>query len=105
MGRLTSSLILFFRDLGQIVNIVLDVALWATPIIWSYSIVPEQYQWIVKLNPVFYIIEGYRDSFINKIWFFDKPILSLYFWALMIVLLFLGSKVFNKMRPQFADVI
>ena len=105
VGRLTSSLILFFRDLGQIVNIVLDVALWATPIIWSYSIVPEQYQWIVKLNPVFYIIEGYRDSFINKIWFFDKPILSLYFWALMIVLLFLGSKVFNKMRPQFADVI
>lgn len=105
VGRLTSSLILFFRDLGQIVNIVLDVALWATPIIWSYSIVPEQYQWIVKLNPVFYIIEGYRDSFINKVWFFDKPMLSLYFWAVMAVLLFLGSKVFNKMRPQFADVI
>ena len=79
--------------------------MWATPIIWSYSIVPVQFQWVVKLNPFFYIIEGYRDSFINQIWFFQKPILSMYFWILIIVMLYFSSKVFNKMRPQFADVL
>lgn len=105
IGKFTSSIILFFRDLGQIVNIVLDMVMWATPIIWSYSIVPVQFQWVVKLNPFFYIIEGYRDSFINQIWFFQKPILSMYFWILIIVMLYFSSKVFNKMRPQFADVL
>lgn len=105
IGRITSSLILFFRDLGQIVNIILDIALWATPIIWAINIVPAQYQWIVKLNPIFYIIEGYRDSFINEIWFYEKPVLSIYFWMVVCVLLFIGNKIFRKMQPQFADVI
>lgn len=105
IGKLTSSLILFFRDLGQIVNIVLDIGLWASPIIWSYHIVPENFRWIVKLNPVFYLVEGYRDSFINKKWFFEDPALMIYFWCVTIVLLCISSVVFKKMRPQFADVL
>lgn len=105
LGKLTSSIILFFRDLGQIVNIVLQIGLWATPIIWSYVIVPQQFQWIVKLNPVFYIIEGYRDSFINRQWFFEQPVLTVYFWIVTVALLYLGNTVFKKMRPHFADVL
>lgn len=105
LGKITSSLILFFRDLGQIVNIVLDIALWATPIIWSYNIVPETYRWIVKLNPIFYITEGYRDSFINQVWFVEKPAWSFYFWIVTVVLLLIGNKIFAKMQPQFADVL
>lgn len=77
--KITSSIIVFFKDLGQIVNIVLQIGLWVTPIIWSYIIVPEKFQWIVKLNPVFYIVEGYRDSFIEGKWFFQKPLLTVYF--------------------------
>lgn len=105
LGKITSALILFFRDLGQIVNIVLQIGVWATPIIWSYIIVPEQFQWIVKLNPVFYIVEGYRDSFINQQWFFENPILTIYFWIVTICLLVIGNTVFKKMRPHFADVL
>lgn len=105
VGNVTSAIILFFRDLGQIVNIVLDILLWATPIIWSYSIVPQNYQWIVKLNPIFYIIEGYRDSFINRIWFYEKPLNTIYFWLLIMFILLAGKKIFSKMRPQFADVL
>lgn len=105
LGKLTSSIILFFRDLGQIVNIGLQVGLWATPIIWSYLIVPERFQWCVKLNPVFYIVEGYRDSFINKQWFFEQPVLTVYFWCITLGLLYVGNTVFKKMRPHFADVL
>lgn len=105
IGKMTAALILFFRDLGQIVNIVLQIGVWATPIIWSYVIVPEEFQWIVKVNPVFYIVEGYRDSFFNKQWFFESPVLSVYFWVVTIVLLVIGNTVFKKMRPHFADVL
>ena len=105
IGKITSALILFFRDLGQIVNIVLDIGMWATPIIWSYTIVPEKWQWITKLNPVFYLIDGYRDSFVNQIWFTEKWIWTLYFWVLTYIICKIGNVVFDKMRPQFADVI
>lgn len=105
IGQLTCSLILFFRDLGQIVNIILDVGLWATPIIWSYTIIPSKFEWIIKANPIFYITEGYRNSFINKKWFWEEPGETLFFWCFLLGILWIGNKVFNKMKPQFADVI
>ncbi len=104
-GKLTSAIILFFKDLGQIVNIVLDIGLWATPIIWSYYIVPENYRWIIKMNPLFYIIEGYRNSLINRRWFFEDLGLTIYFWIFIGVWLLLDKIVFNKLHPQFADVL
>ena len=104
-GKFTSAIILFFRDLGQIVNIVLQIGLWATPIIWSYVIVPPKYQWVVKLNPVFYVIEGYRDSFITNQWFFEQPLLTAYFWGFALSMLWIGNTVFKRMRPHFADVL
>lgn len=105
IGNITSSIIVFFRDVGQIINIILQIGLWVTPIIWSYIIVPDKYQWIVKLNPVFYIIEGYRDAFINGKWFFQKPLLTGYFWIFALVVLMLGRTIFRKLKPHFADVI
>ena len=105
IGKITSSIIVFFKDLGQIVNIVLQIGLWVTPIIWSYIIVPEKFQWIVKLNPVFYIVEGYRDSFIEGKWFFQKPLLTVYFWLFTSLLLIIGKVVFKKLKPHFADVL
>lgn len=105
IGKITSSIILFFRDLGQIVNIILDIAMWATPIIWPYSIVPENFLWIVKLNPVFYIVDGYRDCFVNKVWFFEKMPITLYFWIIVLIVLTIGNTVYRKLKPQFADVL
>lgn len=105
IGKITSSLILFFRDLGQIVNIVLDIGLWATPIIWSNTIVPEKMQWIIKINPVFYIVNGYRDSFVNHVWFYEDIGLTIYFWLITIIFLLIGNTIYKKMKPQFADVL
>lgn len=105
IGNITCAIILFFKDLGQIINIVLQIGIWATPIIWSYAIVPEQYQWIVKLNPMFYVVEGYRDCFIGNKFFWEKPVLSLYFWIMLIILFIVGKSIFKKLKPHFADVI
>ena len=105
IGKFNSAIILFFRDLGQIVNILLDIFMWATPIIWAYQIVPEKYQIIVKINPIYYIIEGYRDSFINHTLFIEKIGLTGWFWFITIILLIIADVVFKKLRPQFADVL
>lgn len=101
----TSAIVLFFKDLGQIINILLQIGMWITPIMWSYTIVPEKYQWIVKLNPMYYIVEGYRDSFINHIWFFEKYFQTIYFWIVAVGIFSIGALIFKKLKPHFADVL
>ncbi|WP_160683788.1 ABC transporter permease [Clostridium sp. C2-6-12] len=101
----TSSIVVFFKDLREIINIVLQVGMWMTPIMWSYTIVPKQLQWIVKLNPLNYIVEGYRDTIINHIWFFERYFQTVCFWIITLGLFALGAMIFKKLKPHFADVL
>lgn len=102
----TSSLVPFFKDFGQIVNIVIQIGMWLTPIMWDFSILElGKLEIIFKLNPMYYIVQGYRDSFIQKIWFWEHPRLTIYFWSLTIILYMLGTVSFKKMKIHFADVL
>lgn len=101
----TSAVVLFFRDLGQIVNIIINVGFWATPIGWNITMLPDFLQKLFKLNPVFYIVTGYRDAFVEKIFFWQRPYHTLYFWCFCLVMLLISVRVFNKLRPHFSDVI
>ncbi len=101
----TSSVVLFFKDLSQLIGIFLQIGMWMTPIMWSYSILPDRYQWLAKLNPMYYIVEGYRDTLINKVWFWDRYFQTVYFWVLAIGIFVLGSVIFKKLKPHFSDVL
>jgi len=59
----------------------------------------------LKLNPMFYIVQGYRDSFIYKIWFWQRPGMTLYFWAFTLVFWLIGTRLFRKLKIHFADVL
>lgn len=101
----TSAMVIFFKDLGQIINILLQIGMWITPIMWSYTIVPQSLRWIVKLNPMYYIVEGYRDTFINHVWFFERYFQTVYFWVMTLGLFVIGTVIFKKLKPHFADVL
>jgi len=105
ISYITSSVVVFFRDVGQLVAMLLQIAFWATPIFWSVNMFPAKYHWLFKINPLYYLIEGYRDSMINHIWFWEKPTLTLYFWIVALGLLALGFSTFRKLKPHFADVL
>ncbi|KNZ70028.1 Teichoic acid translocation permease protein TagG [Thermincola ferriacetica] len=102
---ITSSLIIFLRDIGQIVGMLLQFGFWMTPIFWSLKIVPEKYHNILKLNPIYYIVEGYRESFIYRTWFWEHLYLSIYFWIITLSLFIIGALMFRRLRPHFADVL
>ncbi|WP_339274840.1 ABC transporter permease [Paenibacillus sp. FSL W8-0426] len=102
---ITSSLIIFFKDMGQIVSTVLQFGFWLTPIFYSVDIIPQKYIFLMKINPAFYIIQGYRDTFIYKKWFWEHPMLTLNFWLCTIAILIIGRIMFKKLRPHFADVL
>lgn len=101
----TSAVVVFYRDLGQVVSVGLQIGFWATPIFWSPALLPDQYRFITFLNPVNYIVSGYRDSFIVKSWFWEMPWQTLYFWTFIFVFSISGLLVFKKLRPHFADVL
>jgi lipopolysaccharide transport system permease protein/teichoic acid transport system permease protein len=100
-----SSIQLFVKDVGHLLDVILQIFFWGTPIIWSINMLPEKMLFFIKLNPVYYIIQGYRNTFIYNIWSFEHYRLTLYYWCVTLTIFVLGALVFKKLKPHFADVL
>lgn len=101
----TCAVVVFFRDLGQIISIGLQIGMWATPILWDISKVSEPLKPIFKLNPMVYIVEGFRNAVYGDLWFFEHFYSSTYFWIVTVMMFCIGSLVFKRLRGHFADVL
>lgn len=103
----TSAIVIFFRDLSQIINIFLQVGIWLTPIMWDIKML-EDYPMLLKLfklNPMYYIVTGYRDAMLGDVWFWQRWKWTIYFWVVAVVLFLIGSVIFKRLKPHFADVL
>lgn len=105
LSLIFASIIVFFRDLNQIIGIILLVGMWGTPIAWNLSVFPESTHIFFKLNPLFYIVDGYRDSFIQRVWFWDKHNQTAYFWMLIGLILLVGAFFYDRLKHSFADFL
>ena len=101
----TCAVVIFFRDLTQILAIVLQVGQWATPILWDINMLPDRLKWIIKLNPMTYIVNGYRNAVYGNEWFFEHFYSSTYFWIVVALVFCIGSLIFKRTKPHFADVL
>ncbi len=103
----TCAIVVFFRDLTQIINIALQIGVWVTPIMWNIDTMelPPILLRIFKLNPMYYIVAGYREALISKVWFFEHPGLTVYFWVATVALFCFGSIIFKRLKVHFADVL
>ena len=103
----TCAIVIFFRDLLQIINIALQVGMWATPILWNISMLSGNplLQKILKCNPVFYIVNGYREAMFGRMWFWENMGATVGFWVLTAALFLLGAYIFRRLKVHFADVL
>lgn len=103
----TCALVIFFRDFTQIINIGLQVGMWATPILWNINDVgfPEWLMFILKINPLFYIVNGYRSAMFEQKWFWQDFYSTMYFWIVTVVFFGIGALVFRRLKVHFADVL
>jgi ABC-type polysaccharide/polyol phosphate export permease len=102
---LVAALNVFIRDVGQIVAVLLQVGFWGTPIFWDANMMsPTVQQWL-KLNPLYYVVQGYRESFLNFVPFWHHVQYTIYFWSVTFAVLLVGAYVFRRLKPQFADVL
>jgi ABC-type polysaccharide/polyol phosphate export permease len=63
------------------------------------------FSWLFKINPMYYIITGYRDAIYGRRWFFERGTETLYFWFWAIVVFVLGNMIYRRLRIHFADVL
>ena len=105
LGWLTSSLRVFIKDVAEVIGVIIQFGFWLTPIFWSLKTIPEEYHYIVKLNPMFYVVEGFRNTFIHKVWFWETQADTLQFFLTASIILILGAIVFKRLRPHFGDVL
>ena len=101
----TCAVVVFFKDLTQIIGIALQIGIWATPILWNIDFAPEEWVVVLKLNPLVYIVNGYRSAIYERSWFFEDFFSTMYFWIVTVVLFGIGVAVFKRLKPHFADVL
>ncbi len=96
-----SSVTVYFRDLQHFIGVILQLLFYATPIVYSIETIPENYRWILKLNPMTYIIEGYRDILYYQ-QMPDLKMLGIIFLIGIAVLIF-GYLLFSHLQKRFAE--
>lgn len=96
---IVSSVTVYVRDLQHLIGVVLQLFFYATPIVYAAETIPENLAWVLKLNPMTYIINGYRDIFYNQVIPDVKGLLILL--VIMIVLCCVGYLIFNKLQKRF----
>ncbi|PGV53332.1 ABC transporter permease [Bacillus sp. AFS037270] len=106
ISLITSTLSTIIRDVQMVVQATVRVLMYVTPILWSNQNMPEYIINIMKLNPVYYIVEGYRSALLGTGWYFvENQAYTLYFWVLVFVLLLLGSSLHVRFKERFVDYL
>lgn len=106
ISYVVSSLAVFFKDWGQLVNVIMQILFWLTPIFWDISSMTPQAVARMKYNPLYYVIVGYRDALINNIGFWQQNIwLTAYFWCTCVMIMMAGVIIYQKLKHHFSDLL
>jgi len=109
ISLITSTLSTIIRDVHMFLNAFLRMFLYLSPVLWPISRILDNHPTLVtimKLNPLYYLIEGYRAAFFGTEWYFvTQWEYTLYFWGLVIVLFLFGSMIHVKFRKHFIDFL
>jgi lipopolysaccharide transport system permease protein len=102
-GIIISSMTTKYRDLKFLVGFGVQLLMYATPIVYPLSIVPEKYKWIILANPVTSIVETFKFAFLGigdfNIWHLGYSLIF------TIILFFIGLVVFHKVEKSFMDTV
>lgn len=103
---LTSSIVVISRDMEYLLMSTSVALFWGSPILWSVQEISNStLQKIIMLNPIYYVTQGFRDTMMNGKWFFESPLLTLYFWSAILIIGLIAAFVQKRLRPYFADVL
>jgi lipopolysaccharide transport system permease protein len=102
VGTLLSALTVAYRDFRYVVPFMVQLWMFVTPVIYPASLVPERWRWVLSLNPMSGLIEGFRGAFLGGR--LDWPHIGISL-AVAVALFLAGASYFRKVEERFADII
>lgn len=95
------------KDFSNLVKAFNSAVFWLSGVIWNISNVADK-KWLnafMMINPVTFITNGFRNCFVNKVWFFDQPKRLLYFVVIYFAMAFMSLWAYKKLRKEIPDVL
>lgn len=105
LGWALAALQVFSRDVQQILTVMLNLWFWLTPIVWVEEMMPEGLRWLLQLNPMHHVTQGYRAALMGGEPFWLDPGGVALFWLTALIILAGGAHIFRRLKPEFADVL
>lgn len=107
LNMITSVLNMFTRDVGKLVKACMRMLMYLTPILWTLDTFRghDLLIYIFKMNPLYYIIEGYRGSLFFQDGFWNHPAQTAYFWGVVLIMFVIGSTLMYKFKSKFIDMM
>ena len=106
LALVTSVLTMMWRDVKKLVTSLMRMLMYLSPVLWpaAFSGIPVM-SFIMKLNPVYYIVTGYRDCMFFEKSILAHPALTVYFWIVVLVLFAVGSALMYHFKRKMVDMI
>jgi lipopolysaccharide transport system permease protein len=101
-GTLLSALTVAYRDFRYVIPFMMQFWMFATPVVYPASLVPARWQWLIELNPMTGLIEGFRSAFLGRP--FDVVAIGLSL-GVSIVMLLVAVAYFERVERRFADFV
>lgn len=108
LTRFTSALTTIVPDFAQLLNILIQLFMWFTPIVWNLDMISNPILLnIIKCSPFTYLVEGFRQAFMSNSTIITEQncIFTVAFWLITIIIFVWGNAVFKKTKKDFADVL
>ena len=102
-GMIITAMTTKYKDLVFLVQFGVQLWMYATPVIYPLSATPEKYRWLIVANPMTAVVETFKYGFLNQQSFEISHLL--YSFVFMILILSVGTLVFNKVEKGFMDTI
>ena len=94
------------KDFANLVKSFVTALFWLSGIMWNvHDIGIPWIQKVLMFNPITFLIDGYRNCFVYKTWFFEEPIKLLCFGIVLVVMILLSLWAYHKLRKEIADVL
>lgn len=100
---ITSAINVYIRDAEYIINFLISMLFYATPVLYATTLFPEKVRWLLKLNPMTTIIDCYRDILFYQSMPHIKSLIIVLLCS--IALFYIGFKIFKKLEKGFAEEV
>lgn len=105
LALVTSVFTMVARDFYKLLSSLIRLLFYVTPILWVMDNMPQTYQNVMQYNPIFYVVNGFRESVLYGLPFYHRMDLVMWMWAANIVLFLLGCSLQAKFKNKFIDLI